>query len=493
MRSGRTTAVLERFPCHISATDPGKRFEAVTEAITSQLDVVARQIGDVRRAHRLAEAPTDHDLLRLDALHDIRAAAFEVGEVRLDALAATAGDDVAQLAGHIGIEPVQLEGVEAADLSAAVNRVTEFTSRLDVRRRSSSGIIRSFRSGNGTARALLEATAAYLALEVLDVGHSANRWWHLAKCRELVTLDIDGVDVGDALLAVEENPFKDASVAPIDRRHADRFRVIRGGLEDVTVTTDVVGIGERTVRPMVVNVDAGRGVVFEGVVPDGATLSFEANGRVRLDDAEATGSSFAFAGAVFASAKAVHPKDFVFADAGEVTESDATFVVTSPVANGFAATVSLPHAGVRVDPLPMPLGESRWAFFVRTAHFGSAPRAAVPSFGAGKYDQSVWTDHDGVLDDVSGAVGFRWQEREPFAVRVLLPQRFAVLDDDAGSKLREPIRLLLDRHRAAGVHVYVAYADDRWVLGSGIVRDLDSDDALGTLVSGTTLWPTSEE
>ncbi len=493
MRSGRTTAVLERFPCHIGATDPGKRFESVAEAITSQLDVVARQIGDVRRAHRLAEAPTDHDLLRLMALHGVRASAFAVGDIRLDALAATPGDDVAQLAGHLGVEPVQLEDVDGVVLADALGRVTKFTNRLDVRRRSAVGIIRSFRSGNGTAAALLAAAAAYLALEVVEVGHSANRWWHLAKCRDLVAVDVDGVDVGDALLAVEENPFKDASVAPINRRHADRFRIVRGGLEDVTVTTDVVGIGERTVHPMVVNVDIGRGVVFEGVVPDGVTLSFGANGRVMLDDAEATGSAFAFAGAVFASVDAVHPNDFVFADEEAVSDRDATFVVTSPIANGFAEAANLPHPGARVDPLPMALGESRWAFFVRTAHFGSAPRAAVASFAAGRFDRSVWTDDDGVLDDVSGAVGFRWQEREPFAVRVLLPQRFAALDDDAGSKLREPMRLLLDRHRAAGVHVYVTYADDRWVLGTGIVRELDSDDALGTLVSGTTLWPTSEE
>jgi hypothetical protein len=387
---------------------------------------------------------------------------------------------------------VQLEGIDGGVLSAAVARVTEFTNRLDVRRRCAGGIVRAFRSGNGTAEALLEATAAYLALEVLEVGHSANRWWHLAKCRELIAIDVDGVDVGDALLAVEENPFQDASIAPVDRRHADRFRVVRGGLEDVTVTTEVVGIGERTVYPMVVNVDAGRGVVFEGIVPDGATLSFGANGRVMLDDAEATGSAFAFAGAVFASADAVHPNDFVFADSAEPDGEDAVFVITTPIANAFAATVSLPHAGAKVDPLAMALGESRWAFFVRTAHFGSAPRPAVPSFAAGKFGRSVFTDDDGVLDDVSGSVGFRWQEREPFAVRVLLPQRLATLDDEIGSMVREPIRLLLERHRAAGVHVYVAYADDRWVLGTGIVRDLDSDDALGTLVSGTTLWATDE-
>ena len=51
--------------------------------------------------------------------------------------------------------------------------------------------------------------------------------------------------------------------------------------------------------------------------------------------------------------------------------------------------------------------------------------------------------------------------------------------------MRDVVRTLLDRHRAAGVHVYVEYADPRWILGTGIVRDLDSDDALGVVVAGT--------
>jgi hypothetical protein len=493
MRTGRTTAVLERFPCHIGATDPGKRFESVVEAIVSQLDVVGRQIGDVRRAHRIIEAPTDHDLGRLVALHDIRRSSFVCSDVRLNALAATAEDDLAHLAALLGVEPVQLEDVPSDALSEAILSVTRFTNRLDVRRRSAAGIIGAFRTGNGTAEALLRATASYLALDLVDVGHSADRWWHLGKCQELLSIDVEGVDTGDALLAIEENPFEDASVAPIDRRHADRFRIVRGGLEDVTVTTDVVGVGERTVHPMVVNVDVGRGVVFDGTVPDGVTLSFEANGRVMLGDSESTGSCFAFDGAVFASSDALHPKDFVYADAEDPGESDASFVVTAPVADAFGTSTALSHSGGTVDALTMPLGESRWAFFVRVAHFGSGTRAAVPSYGAGQFDGSVWADDDGGLDEVSGSVGFRWQEREPFALRVLLPQRYAALDDDAGSVLLEPLRLLLDRHRAAGVHVYVAYADDRWVLGTGVVRDNDSDDAVGTLVSGTTLWTSIEQ
>jgi hypothetical protein len=85
-------------------------------------------------------------------------------------------------------------------------------------------------------------------------------------------------------------------------------------------------------------------------------------------------------------------------------------------------------------------------------------------------------------------LGFEWEEREPFAVRVLLPRRLQSLDDEKGTKLREPLRRLLDRHRAAGVDVRVEYADPRWMLGAGVVRE-ETDEAIGTVLSGTELWP----
>jgi len=55
------------------------------------------------------------------------------------------------------------------------------------------------------------------------------------------------------------------------------------------------------------------------------------------------------------------------------------------------------------------------------------------------------------------------------------------------------LRGLLDRHRAAGVHLYVEYTDPRWTLGTGIVRDLDSEDALGIVVAGTEAWEDDTE
>lgn len=496
MRSGRTTAVLERFPCHIGATDPGKRFEAVVGSIVADLDVAGRQIADVRRAHRLAEAPTVHDLLRLTALHAIAEPSVELIRIRLDALADADRTDLAELGSLLGVEPVQLEDVDPTELSAALDRLGRFTSRLGVQREAAARMIEAFRLGNATPAAILYATAAYLAFDIDEVSHTEDRWWHLGRANDLIALEHDGVESGDDYFAIEENPFIDASVAPTPRRHADRFRIVRGGLEDVVVTVDVVGVLDRTIAPMVVNIDAGMGVVFDGAVPDGSTLSFETSGRVLADTSDVTGSAFGFSGAVFASSAEPHDKDFVFSGEGAsdaIEESRfGDFVVTAPIPNAFAASAGLPHGGATVESLPMPLGESRWAFFIRVAHHGAEPDEAVPSYAAGRFDASVYADTDGDFDEPSGEVGFRWEEREPFAVRVWLPQRLSRLDDDVGSSVREPLRFLLERHRAAGVHVSVSYADDRWTLGSGILRDVESDDPLGTIVSGTTMWPTPE-
>jgi hypothetical protein len=79
-------------------------------------------------------------------------------------------------------------------------------------------------------------------------------------------------------------------------------------------------------------------------------------------------------------------------------------------------------------------------------------------------------------------------EREAFAARLWLPRRLAELDIEQGATVAESVRLLLDRFRAAGVHLYVRYADERWVLGTGLLRDLDTADGLGVVIAGTALW-----
>jgi hypothetical protein len=503
--SARGQAILDRFPLHVGARDPGKRFGIVVDGLVAGGEVLTRQVGDVRRAHRVGESPTVGDLLGLAAMHGLRDEALVPIGVRLAAVAAAVAadpDDVASLAPLLNLPVQVLDGLGDEARSAALAALTGHAGALAAARGAVLAVVAAAVGGNGTSAALLHASAAYLGLQVHEVTHTGDRWWHLARCRDRLRLAPD-LQPADDVLAVEENPFRTADVEPAPRHHAQRFRLLRGGLEDVAAGVLVVGIGTRTVRPMVVSLDEGRGLVFEGDVPGGAELVFQASGRAVLGGSDVTGSAWEFAGAVFASAtEQLTAQDFRFADAAapvaEPPPGDRTarFVVTAPLADALDEGAAFPHGAAGAGPLRLPLGESRWACFVRLAHAGTGPdEPAVPRTAAGRFDAAVFGDATAVAvapglgtGEPSLALGFVWEEREPFAVRVLLPRRLSGLDDDAGTRLREPLRRLLDRHRAAGVDLRVEYADPRWTLGVGVVRD-DVDDAIGTVLAGTELWP----
>src|ERR1044071_8040963 len=162
------------------------------------------------------------------------------------------------------------------------------------------------------------------------------------------------------LIALEENPLREQDSDPVERRSADRFHVLRSGFETVPATIRVIGIGSRTVQPMIVNLDTGFGVVFTGSVADGQELRFESDGRATLDGASVARLSFTFTGGVFADADAAERRDFVY--------GGAKFAVTHPIADGFDPDAVFPHADGLLEPATLVVGESRFAFFTREAH-----------------------------------------------------------------------------------------------------------------------------
>jgi hypothetical protein len=451
--SARALAVLDRFPQHVAASDPEKRFELVAGSLVEALEVLTRQAADVRRAHRLHEEPTVADLALLAGLHALRAPAY------------------APLTNRIKARPQQ----------------PMYDASLALRRAVVTGAIGAHSVGNATPHALLAAAAAYLGFAVDSVIPTPGRWWTLAHCHDLLEQHQD-------LVALEENPFHHADLDPAPRPHGQRFRIVRGGLEDVDVTVRVLGTGARTVRPMVVDVLAGHGLAWEGSVPDGSELRFEATGQVTLDGDVVTGSAWEFHGAVFADARArLHEGDFVFTDPAAPHERDGHFVTTTPLADALDDTAAFPHGAATTGPLRLRLGQTHWAAFVRIDHTSTlVAGASAPRNKHARFDHAVLAEANGIDGPTAGApsfrIGFAWEEREPFAMRILLPRRLMAVDDDKGSKLREPLRQLLDRHRAAGVDVRVEYADPRWTVGAGVVRDTE-DEAIGTVVAGTELWP----
>jgi len=180
--SARAQVVLDRFPLHLAATDPEKGFELVVTSLVGSLEVLTRQVSDVRRSHRLGEAPTVSDLLALANLHGLPESALDLLLLRLAAIPADAP--------------------EAA--------LTRHRPSLRLRRDVIRSAIRAHRVGNGTATALLTATAAYLGFGVGRVTHDEHRWWHLAECLDALDTTTPQTD----LVALEENPFRRADLEP---------------------------------------------------------------------------------------------------------------------------------------------------------------------------------------------------------------------------------------------------------------------------------------
>jgi hypothetical protein len=517
--TARTLSILGRFPSHLEADDPGKLFSDVVDGLGLELDVKAFQLGRVRRSHAVGDADEEADLLRLAGLHDLQTEDFEILRLRLGAVRAaqrTLSDPSstpADTSAAIGQLPQLLglatdafpawpaEGTDTtqaqARLAAAMGQLVSYSSELDLLRNTISSVIGLHRAGNGTVSALLGAAATYLELQIESVTDAPDGYWHVATCQDLLRL-VRPEPPGTApattmlapapdLVALEENPLREQDSQPVDRRHGDRFRVLRSGFETVPVTVRVVGKSDRTVAPMVVSLDTGFGLVFTGSVPDGKELRFESDGRVTLDGASASRLSYTFSGGIFADGTQQYRNDFVFAG-DSVSDQVATFAVTAPIADAFDPAAAFPHTDALLDVATLPVGESRWAFFVRAASYTADAGPPAPSFSAGVFDGSVFEPDTSAGAAASGQVGFSWQEHEPFAARVWIPLRFGALDVAGEVPVNERLRLLLDRHRAAGIHVYVEYADDRWSLPGGIVRDVGSSAPLGTLIVGTALW-----
>ena len=362
--------------------------------------------------------------------------------------------------------------------------------------------------GNGTTATLLRAAASALDLEVDDVVHSEDRFWHAVLVRERATLERRGVEAGEPTRSVlplraeaiglEENPLHRVAIEATPRRHAECFATLRRGFEAQLLQVRIEGIGARCHGPMFVNRDEGRGIGYDGFVPEGSALVFHEDGRVLLDGGDVRASAYGWQGACFADADDPSPLDFRMAGPGVAAGPIAHFVESLPPAaldRGF----SFPHAGVRLPAPGIGVGETRYAFFVRPANLG-ARTPASPEDGGGEHartvtpipfaafaDRSVFEAGEGESREPAARVGLSWLEHEAYKVVLWIPTRLRVFDGDT-IRLADALRVALDRVRPAGVELEVRYLDERWILGDGVLREDDELDPLLRILPGTVLW-----
>jgi hypothetical protein len=670
--SRRTLGVLSRFPAHLDAARAGKQLYAVADTVASILDDLSASLAAVRRAHRLAHADATVDIGRLGALHRIGADDFAAIDRRLARLRGAAaelraavggGDDAARdasaerLCDLLAVRgpaprlalfapaatppaPPDLKAA-AAVLLAAVAALTGYAGRRESLRARVGTVCAIHARGNGTVRALLEAAASALDMQLDDdrarrfveelrpavtvtqagaagttryayvviarsqsksvdrrsavaeiatgnaalgaadcnvvawatppdardflvfrvangadpakVGlltpialpatatsfrdtgqpatggaaidpeiddalfHSRDRFWHAAFVRERAPV-LPGAPPADEVIGMEENPVRrERSPAlpspPAPRAHGELFDLYRRGFGRSLLRIEVTGIDDRSIGPMLVNRDEGRGIGFSGRVAAGRVLVFDEAGRVVLDGADVTAAAYAWTGACFAGDDddPAAPHDFVFAGPGVPADRRAVFAVATPF-DALDGAFAFPGPG---DPLPVPgigVGRTRFAFFAQEAHFSAVEARVHPAVPiplsprplAGFLDGSVFAPPGGPVPPAA-AVALSWLEHEAYAVRILLPRRYAQFDGAGAPAMAELVRRALERHRPAGVEgasgdpaagpgagpppgVRVEYVEDRWILGGSDVAGASTADPILSLRGGSVLW-----
>lgn len=465
----RATAILERFPAHLEAARPGKRIGAVAEALARPLDLLAADLGAIRRSHRPGEADELVDLLRIAALH----------------------------------------GFAGADFAPVLLRVEEagYRVRVEALRARLLGAVRVARLGQGTVRSLLEGAASALGLtlgEAPRIEHSRHRFWHAAYATDalaplLAPPAVPGtppVPPAIDVIGLEENPLRRETTGPQARRHGETWTLRRRGFGAVHLDVSFRGREDRTIGPMLVQRDQGVGVGLAAQVPAGSVVTFTDDGRVLLDGADASGLAYAWTGACFAGPDATPERDFVFApgaatppapdapDAPELPARAARFA--RPLAEGeadpFAPGASFPVAPRPLGTPEMNVGETRFACFVQVAHFsavkllaglepGPVPRLVAPRNAIGFFDGSVFA-FGGAPPEPQPAVDVElsWLEHEAYAVRLLVPRRFAPLAGGA-EKSAAVLAAALERSRPAGVDLRVEFYDDGLVLDDSVLPE----------------------
>lgn len=553
--TGRSRQILSRLPAHLDATRPGKVLESVVDAVSRDLDVTSAALARVRRSHRVGDAEELRDLLLIAARHSITLGELEPlfarfgrskallaelesasnadeRDARAEALCELWGlaDPAPRLV--LFAEPVQ--DPETPNLDAARIRLIDYAGRallydklLDAVRGRIRGVAAIHASGNGTIRALLEGASNVLSMTMGDLYHSEDRFWHAAIVKDRIALEhskwnpdpsggpaVESAEVlppAEEVIGMEENPVVRAESDPKLRRNAELFYLLRVGFERVVLEVRVTGEGDRTVGPMVVNRDEGHGIGYAATVPASQMLIFTEEGRAMLGSSDVTAYAYAWQGACFANEGDSLNRSFLFAENGADEFRAATFAVSTPP-DALNAGFVFPHAGAGIPMPGIAVGETRFAFFVQEGFFsmlggttGSAGSAGSeeqpvlrhvqPRPAVAFLDGSVFAPAPGELGQPSAMLSFSWLEQQPFAVRLLLPERFRLMheNDTEGVETLRRVAQGLNRFRPAGVELRVEYADDRWVLGQGSLTLGAGDDPIARLRSGTVLWTAPEE
>jgi hypothetical protein len=418
--------ILGMFPAVYRATEAQSLLGAVVRAGVQPLEEADTHLFRVQRAHRLNVAEHPLDIVRL-------AAALNLGAFHFEDLLALPYAEIERM--------------------------------LTLMRRRTQRIARIHLAGTGTPWAIMEGAATFLnaMIEPRETGGPLLRRQDAEGYSHEAAIRFDQTEGTPAdRLVLHENPFRRKRVEAIERYTGDVWPTVNKMPDPAPLAIAVKGIGDRTVRPSLYCPANRQGVMFDGIVPDGATLILDETGEARLDGEVVNQWIVTWRGGVFD--EAVFDRDTVVAE-------ESTGVPP------FAGDENPPLYQPRVTLPEAPIGRGEWRFTVAEGRWDKSQWDfavfPMPDLPSGVYDGDF--NFDGSVFSVApnAVVGMGWNERIACAFKLLLPQEPPAVG--AGTKVPVNyggrVAAVMPRLRAAGVRAYVEAMPDSWRIGESAIRN----------------------
>lgn len=385
--------ILSRFPDFYEVQDPQKLLYGVLSALAAPLERLDRQLVEAMWSHWPRRAQDVQDIERIAALYGVR---------RFDG------------------EPRE-----------------RFRQRL-------LALVRILLTGTATPSALLQVAAATLGLDI----------WDASGQPQLSPGPTANVTLAHATgrtqpLTLVETPWRAVEPEATTCVNGQRLGFHQDDFEPVIPTLVVVGIGERTVEPLIVNLTSGQAIGYLGNVPDGQRLVIRPDGTARLDGRDVSERLYSLQGA--------------FYDRDAFDHTRARLVRRQPRAAFGLRGLDGPDflfAGqpTAVQTPRLPVGDSEWAVTATIGRFGrtafgravwDAPDPQV--FQQGRFAATPW---DGSLFTLEPSLhlALRWQERARAVCELRVPWELVQrgsdrVDVDAWAYSVDPAAGVLHVHR----------------------------------------------
>lgn len=434
--------ILGMFPAVYRATETQSLLGEVVRAGAQPFEEADTHLFRVQRAHRLNVAEHPQDIVRL-------AAALNLGTF------------------HYG------------DLLALP--YAEIERMLTLMRRRTQRVARIHLAGAGTPWAIIEGAATFLnaIIEPREAGGPLLRKQDREGYSYEAAIRFDQAEGSPAdRLVLHENPFRRKRVEAVERYTGDVWPTVNETPDPAPLAVVIRGIGDRTVRPSLYCPANGQGVMFDGVVPDGASLIMDETGQARLDGEVVNQWVLTWRGGVFDEAEFGRDK---------VVVEDSTEVPP------FAGDEDPPVYQPRLLPTEAPAGRGEWAFSVAEGRWDGAEWDfavfPMPDLPSGVYDGDFNFDQSVFTVAPNAVVGMGWNERIACAFKLLLPREPPAV----GAGTKDPINYagrvaaVMPRLRAAGVRAYVETIPDSWRIGESTIRSGAATEGEGVERRSTTV------